>query len=305
MVWGRGCCRAAPLPPCQLQQATAHPTPGQGKLQKGEKMLFLRVNIPLQILLCSLFWSLLKQQLLVTRGSVLSRAECKRLIYFLLVLLIHGSPWLLLTTGNQPEAFQIFLMYDSNWETEITLSEIIPETDFFWHFAMETQRKRELHVLVCFSWAIYQPHHLVRACSSAQTSTPPCSGSTWSKRRHEGLPALHGLRAPAALELPPWHFLPRGALMVALGECGGPIGRASGSLPVSPAPEPSPAAGHGVQGQQGSTPSCPAHPAGHSLAPSMRSCRHRPHRDPGQETNDLLRARCLRSTCSGQMKLKY
>lgn len=118
-------------------------------------MLFLRVDVPLWILFCSLFWSLLKQQLLITRGSVVRRAECKRLIYFLLVLLIHGSPWLLLTTGNQPEAFQIFLMYDSNWETEITLSEIIPETDFFWHFAMETRRKRELHVLVCCSWAIY------------------------------------------------------------------------------------------------------------------------------------------------------
>lgn len=46
-------------------------------------------------------------------------------------------------------------MYDSNWETEITLSEIIPETDFFWHFAVDVQRKHELHALVCFSWAIY------------------------------------------------------------------------------------------------------------------------------------------------------
>lgn len=104
-------------------------------------MLFLRVNIPLPILFCSLFWSLFKQQLLITRGSVVRRAECKRLIYFLLVLLIHGSPWLLLTTGNQPEAFQRFLMYDSNRETKITLSEIIPETDFFWYFAMEMRRK--------------------------------------------------------------------------------------------------------------------------------------------------------------------
>lgn len=114
--------------------------------------MFLRVNIPLWILFSSLFWSLLKQQPLVTRGSAAEgRAECKRLIYFLLVLLIHGSPWLLLTTGNQLEAFQIFLMYDSNWEAEITLSEIIPETDFFWHFAIDTQSRRGLHVLVCLS----------------------------------------------------------------------------------------------------------------------------------------------------------
>lgn len=39
-------------------------------------------------------------------------------------------------------------MYDSNWKTEITLSEIIPETDFFWHFAMDTQRKHELPALL-------------------------------------------------------------------------------------------------------------------------------------------------------------
>lgn len=64
-------------------------------------MFFLSVNIPLWILFCSLFWSLLKQQLLVTPGLLVRRAECKRLIYFLLALLIHGSPWLLLTTGNQ------------------------------------------------------------------------------------------------------------------------------------------------------------------------------------------------------------
>lgn len=115
-------------------------------------MLFLQVNIPLQIWFSSLFWSLLKQQPLVTGGSAAEgRAECKRLIYFLLVLLIHGSPWLLFTTGNQLAAFQIFLMYDSNWETEITLSEIIPETDFFWHFATNTQRRRGLHVPACLS----------------------------------------------------------------------------------------------------------------------------------------------------------
>lgn len=122
------------------------------KLQQGKKLLFLWVNIPLRILFSSLFWSLLKQQPLVTCGSAAEgRAECKRLIYFLLVLLIHGSPWLLLTTGSQLEAFQIFLMYDSKWETEITLSEIIPETDFFWHLAIHTQRRRGLHVLVCLS----------------------------------------------------------------------------------------------------------------------------------------------------------
>lgn len=67
------------------------------------------------------------------------------------MLLRHGSPWLLLTAGNQLEAFQIFLMYESNWETEITLSEIIPETDFFWHFAIDTQRRCMLQVLACFS----------------------------------------------------------------------------------------------------------------------------------------------------------
>lgn len=193
-------------------------------------MLFLRVNIPSRILLCSLFRSLLKQQLLVTRGAVLRRAECKRLIYFLLVLLIHGSPWLLLTTGNQPEAFQIFLMYDSNWETEITLSEIIPETDFFWHFAMETQRERELHVLVCFSWAIYWPHHLVRPCSSPQTNSPRCRESTWGHwgtEEHEGLPALRGLSAPAAPARPPvapcalWGFAEPGSRLdgAAMGPC--------------------------------------------------------------------------------------
>lgn len=104
------------------------------KRQKGEKMLLLRVNIPLRIPFSSLFWLLLKQQPLVTCGSAAKgRAECKRLIYFLLVLLIHGSPWLLLAAGSQLEAFQLFLMYDSNWGTEITLSEITPETDFFWH----------------------------------------------------------------------------------------------------------------------------------------------------------------------------
>lgn len=67
-----------------------------------------------------------------------------------------SHPWQPLAAPHhwKPEAFQIFLMYDSNWETEITLSEIIPETDFFWHFEMDTQRKHELHVLVCFSWAI-------------------------------------------------------------------------------------------------------------------------------------------------------
>lgn len=100
-------------PPCRLRQDMAHLHArigaDRGTIQKGEKMLFLPVNIPLWILFSSLFWSLLKQQPLVTCGSAAEgRAECKRLIYFLLVLLIHGSPWLLLTTGNQLEAFQYF-----------------------------------------------------------------------------------------------------------------------------------------------------------------------------------------------------
>jgi len=65
-----------------------------------------------------------------------------------------SHPWQPLAAphhSNQLEAFQIFLMYDSNWETEITLSEIIPETDFFWHFAKDTQRRRGLRVLACLS----------------------------------------------------------------------------------------------------------------------------------------------------------
>lgn len=52
-------------------------------------------------------------------------------------------------------------------------------------------------------------------------------------------------------------------------------------------------------------PSCSGHP-GSIHEELLAVCRVvGPRQDPEQETNDQLRMRCLRSTCSAQMKLKY
>lgn len=140
------------------------------------------------------------------------------------------------------------------------------------------------------------------------------------QRRQEGFLPSMASSAPAAPALPPlplsvmWGFAEPGSSLdgapVTLGESGGPIGRSSGFLPMSPAPEPSPAAGHWVQGAAGLHPlllwpSCQLFP-GSIHGELLAGCRVLgPCRDPEQETNDLLRMCCLRSTCSAQMKLKY
>lgn len=73
----------------------------------------------------------------------------------------------------------------------------------------------------------------------------------------------------------------------------------------------SPAAGHWVSGAVGLGALLPwlvlpsRLPGSIGEEPPASSHVLGPRRDPEQETNDLLRMRCLHSACSAQMKLKY